>query len=71
MTADVGSIQESDFAPYDYDDEHLTPKQKRAFVQLLSKYIRCVCVRACRMNASELEWSAVCVLEKKKMLQNE
>lgn len=56
MTADESSVYESDFAPNDYDDDHLTPKQKRAFVHLLSKYIRCVSV--C-VSVSEHEWSAL------------
>lgn len=42
MTADENSVYESEFAPNGYDEEHLTEIQKRAFVHLLSKYIRCV-----------------------------
>lgn len=44
MTADENPAYESDFTQNGYEDDHLSQKQKRAFVHLLSKYIRCVCV---------------------------
>lgn len=56
MTADENSVYESDFAQNGYDDDHLTPKQKRAFVQLLSKYIRCVCM--CMRCVWVSEWAS-------------